>query len=160
MDLEHFETSLVEIPWFLRVGAPIDVNVGRLSRWDEWPGPEDPGVAVLHVHQQSLFDDLLAAGPAEDLEALFNRINKGVMSIASTRVPFDENQDAWHAPTTAVWHAGWTAAILALSTVTKHDLPDLVRWQWRWFLEGHWPAGLRWKSDKPASYSELDLIVF
>jgi hypothetical protein len=61
-------------------------------------------------------------------------------------VPFDADQDAWHAPTQCVWDAAcWTAlvaCVLACGWAVPEDLVEV----WNWYAAGHWPSGF---ADEP-----------
>lgn len=143
--LDEFLVQLREIPWFARVGRtdPSDSRVVRLSRWEDWPGPQEPSIAVLNERQQALHDAILgeAGDRAGDLRDLWDRVQAIVLDAASRLVPFDPDEDTWHAPTAAVWQAAWTAGLVALCLASGRAVPlDLLE-QWDWFARGHWPCG-------------------
>ncbi|MFN3652284.1 MAG: hypothetical protein ACK47B_22120 [Armatimonadota bacterium] len=62
-------------------------------------------------------------------------------------MPYDPEQDCFHAPTQAVWHAAWTAGLVALCCFLGQPVPPELASQWHWFSEGHWPCG--WVGDFP-----------
>jgi hypothetical protein len=144
LTLDAFLAQLEEVEWFSNLGAPTppDARVVRMLDWDDWPGPEEPAVEKLTYQQQELLDRIMAeTNESEELGALWDRVYETVFQRASPRVPYDPDQDAWHAPTAAVWSANWTAGLVALCLRTGRELPPELREQWRWFIRGHWPAG-------------------
>lgn len=141
---EQFLRLLASLPLLRNVGQPIpDTSVQRLASWEAWPGPSDPLVEAIHTRQAELHDRLLSGSPsAAELDAAFDELVNAVVALVRDRVPFDQDEDSWHAPTTAVWHVAWTAALVWLSeTVGEHIGPELAA-QWRWFSAGHWPAAI------------------
>jgi hypothetical protein len=143
--IEDFVEGLKSIPWFCNIGrsAAEDSECCRIHRWEEWPGPADPAVSDVHMRQQALFEDTMnaAGNHREELQALWHRIHAVVIAAAAATVPFDPQQDAWHAPTTAVWHAAWTAGLVALCRQCGRPIPADLQEQWTWFSRGHWPCG-------------------
>jgi hypothetical protein len=147
---EEFILELEQVPWFSRLGQAIDdESVERIRSWDDWPGPEDPRVERLHLDQQLFYDALRAIHPAE--LAGFDALVSQIVAHASQFVAYEEESDAWHAPSTAVWHAAWTAALAAHYHKVGREMPATIRDQWKWFRLGHWPAAYRAVSaeDKP-----------
>ena len=109
--------------------------------WDDWPGPQSPLVELIHTQHQDLYDELLArSGNGPALEAVFDRIRDRVLALAGARVPYDPAEDAWHPPSAAVWHAAWTAGLMALCISEGRTRPPELASQWMWFTRGHWPA--------------------
>jgi hypothetical protein len=136
--------SLGQVRWFVAIGQSIDEEgVVRLASFDEWPGPEDPRVETFIGKQQSLKDELEASfGTRRDeLATLWNGIHQRVFEVAGPVVGYDAAQDAWHGPTTATWHAAWTAGLVAWCQALEHPIPDWLAQQWAWFKRGRWPAG-------------------
>jgi len=142
--LEEFEASLQTIPWFQRIGEALDATVSRLKLWDDWPGPEDESVECLCSWQQDFHDAIV--GQVHDapnsLEAIFLRVRDRVIELSKNSVPYDASEDAWHAPTSAVWMAGWTAGLVALCLATGRVIPPILEAQWRWYKVGRWPGAL------------------
>jgi hypothetical protein len=147
--VREFEAALEDVRWFARIGAPTDEGVPRLATWDDWPGPESPLVERIHLEQQELYDAIVisSAGGGAALEGVFDRIRQRVLALAGTTVPYEPNEDAWHPPTSAVWHAAWTAGLMALCISTGRTPPRALASQWEWFTRGHWPAA--YSSDPP-----------
>ena len=143
--IEQFLIQLESVPWFRSLGEPTssDSDIERLQRWEDWPGPEEPSVLELSTEHQALFDDLMATAGKhqEDLSSLWQRIHAIVFRVARSAVPYDPSKDAWHAPSSAVWQAAWTAGLIGLCLHTGHAIPQRLDEQWKWFIRGHWPAG-------------------
>jgi hypothetical protein len=137
-----FLEDVDRIQWFARVRRPLEGSATRvLADWTEWPGPSDPLVEAIHVRQQEIHDALLAEFEhPEEAEQEFQRVVNRVIQIAGGAVPFDEKADAWHAPTSAVWHAAWTAGLVALYQLAGRSPERDIAEQWQWFLGGRWPA--------------------
>jgi hypothetical protein len=147
--VEEFLKSLERLSWFSQLGRwdaqePAD---NRLRDWGEWPGPLHPAVDELHRRQQALYHGLLEGAGEEraKLLALWDRIQAVVMRAAGAGVPFDPQQDCYHAPTMAVWQAAWTAGLVGWCMTLGREMPDDLAQQWRWFAEGHWPSGYAWE---------------
>jgi len=140
---DRFLSELRSIPWFSRVGQPADDRrVDRIRSWDEWPGAESPLVEAVHLDQQKFHDELRAEYPS-DL-AGFNELVQEIVDHVSPSVrEYDPDEDSWHAPSTAVWHAAWTAALVAHYVKVDRAVPSTIGEQWTWFLRGHWPAAYR-----------------
>jgi len=141
-DLAEFERSLGSIRWFCRIGLMDDDSAAHLGSWDDWPGPEAPSVQSLFDPLSELIDRTIGLSDLPVLQAIFERVRSNVVDAASVLVPYDPNQDAWHAPTTAVWHASSLAGLMAMYVVLGIDAPPNVIVQWRWFCRGHWPAAV------------------
>jgi hypothetical protein len=141
----EFLEQLASVPWFSKLGrpAPAGDEVRRITRWEDWPGPEDPSVLELHLEQQALYDLIMsdAGVDLERLRALWERIHAVVFRVAAHEVPYDARQDAWHAPTTAVWQAAWTAGLIGLLRHSGGPVPPGLLKQWIWYTNGHWPCG-------------------
>lgn len=136
-------TSLRRFPWFRHVGedSAWDELIVRINGWSAWPGPEDDGCAALFEQQQELYDELQADDADGHLVGLFEEVRAEVVEMVKPLVPFDESEDAWHPPTTAVWSAGWTAGLVVGFHNGGHTPPDDLLEQWRWYEAGHWVAG-------------------
>jgi len=144
--VEAFLAHLLKVPWFAHVGQSIaDPGVPRLGTWDEWAGPEEESgrIIALSLQHQDWRDALLAAHTRREaeLETLWQRVNDAVMSAATGKLPYDPDADAWHAPTTAVWQAVWTAGLVAWHLACEAPIPPDLAQQWDWYARGHWPCG-------------------
>jgi len=143
--VEEFVAELASIPWFSNIGKPTPPGAGvqRIYRWEEWPGPEAPGVWQLHERQQRLYDSVIeeAGGERERLAALWDRIHAAVFRAAAPKLPYDPNKDCYHPPTMAVWQAAWTAGLVALCLQSARPVPPELQEQWEWLVRGHWPSG-------------------
>jgi hypothetical protein len=141
---DPFVASLAEVRWFEAIGQPLQVEgVVRLASWSEWPGPEDPRVETFFINQQSFKDELESSLGCQrsELVALWDVIHRRVLETAGPVIGHDPTEDAWHGPSTATWHAAWTAGLLAWCQALKHPAPDWLVQQWAWFRRGRWPAG-------------------
>ena len=143
--LGDFLAQLEAVPWFSSIGRPTAADAGavRMSAWEDWPGPEEPGILELSLRHQDLYDRVLAeAGDQRPaLAELWEAIHAAVFQRAAPRVPYDPAGDAWHGPTTAVWQAAWTAGLIGLCLRTGRPIPLELQEQWAWFARGHWPSG-------------------
>jgi len=140
-----FLAQLESVPWFSNIGrrTPPDAGVERLSAWEQWPGPEEPAIEKLSSQHQEQYDRIMAeaGNNRAALTELWETIHATVFRRATSQVPYDPNQDAWHGPTTAVWQAAWTAGLVGLCLRTSRPVsPELLE-QWRWYTRGHWPSG-------------------
>lgn len=139
-NVAEFRKALEKITWFLSIGKP-ESGMVRINTWEDWPGPEDPCVVSIHIAQQECYDSFFSATDrAGDFEEIWNSILSVVMNLAKRSVPYSEDEDSWHGPTTAVWHAGWTAALVALHLEAQREIPDELLKQWKWFCAGRWPC--------------------
>jgi hypothetical protein len=149
--LSDFLNRLERVPWFENIGKPVgpNVKVQQIFSWEEWPGPEESRCIELCLRQQSLYDEIFST--ASDISAqladLWERIHAIVFRDAISKVPYDADQDTWHGPTAAVWHAAWTAGLMGLCLFLGRPIPSELHQQWKWFAEGHWPCG--WVGDFP-----------
>jgi len=158
-DVATFLAQLENIAWFGQIGQrlPASDKSHQIFRWVDWPGPEEPSVFSIHDRQQALYDELTETVPQQDKAAaseFWNAVQASVLRSASTAVPYDPGQDAWHAPTTAVGHAAWTAGLVGLCLLLQHPIPQDVQAQWNYFLQGHWPCA--WEGD----YPEGNMLVY
>ncbi|MBK8990006.1 MAG: hypothetical protein IPM39_28755 [Chloroflexi bacterium] len=141
--LGEFIQLVKSIPWFEHIGKPIkNAELPRLYTWAKWGNPEDLPIALLHIRQQDLYDEIIEnnVSNSTDLADFFNQVVSIVIELAKKRVPYDEAEDSNYAPNTAVYHAGWTAGLIALCLMTDREPPLEIKAQWYWFREGHWPA--------------------
>jgi len=152
------------VPWFHNLGAPndADAEVIRIHTWDEWPGPEDPGCMGSEYESEKwrerIFYDLSLGRDAVDL---WNRIQyEMVIPLASKRVDYDEALDCYHAPNSAVWHAGWLAAVIGCRLLLGFGFADNALRQWDWFARGHWPFGYDEVDERCIPYATSKLQVF
>lgn len=152
---EEFLCSLAQVPWFRHLGepSPRDHQVARIRDWNEWPGPESPQVQDLGPRSQSWHDELIeGAGPRKsEVEALWERIRQAVFEHACGAVPYDSEEDSWHGPTTAVWHAAWVAGVVGCSLLLGREIPSEAIDQWSWLVEGHWPCGYTYDPEQGES---------
>src|SRR5687768_8836620 len=104
-NITQFLNELESITWFANIGKPLppDATVERLSRWEDWPGPQGPAVYDLYASQQALHDQLLAQAEdsRDELKALWDQVHEIVFRRAASTVPYDPLQDCYHGPTMA-----------------------------------------------------------
>jgi hypothetical protein len=143
--VRRFLRELETVPWFQRIGQRLPPNTDAvpLRSWEDWPGPEEPAIGALSLRQQALYDRIMTAPTDKQakLKSLWVRVHQIVFRLACPSVPFDDREDAWHAPTTAVWQAAWAAGLITLCTIEGIAVPSELQKEWEWFCRGHWPAG-------------------
>jgi hypothetical protein len=141
----EFDARIAQVKWFSRLGepSPWDAGAVRLRAWEEWPGPEEPGVEAFGQAAQGLFDAVMqAAGDREHLQSVFDRAqDQARASAIASRIPCDPDQDAWHGPTQCAWDAGFCAGLIACFIERSLPVPEDLQEQWAWFQSGHWPCG-------------------
>ena len=142
--LAQFVAEVKSIPWLKNVGKPFPLGATAkiLQRWEDWPGPEEPAVLELSTRFQHLYDQVIAESRSRglDLSDLCKQVHEIVFDCASRAVPYDPKQDCYHGPTAAVWQAASTAELLAMCVAMGRSIPDDLQEQWKWFVNGHWPA--------------------
>jgi hypothetical protein len=115
--LAGFERALSQVEWFAHLGepSPWDDGCARIYAWEQWPGPENALGEAFAGASSEIHDVIFGTRPAADseLRALFDHVQASVLSSAAAAVPFDSEQDAWHAPTACAWAAAYTAALIA-----------------------------------------------
>jgi hypothetical protein len=161
--LDEFERSLGKVAWFANLGQPSPWDEGcvRIYAWDQWPGPNKGVAEALAFMAQDFYDRIFAASPlgADALKALFDRMHEIVMDHAHTAVPFDPEQDCFHAPSQCVWHAAYDAGLIACVLASGWPVPDDLVEEWNWFEAGHWPASFAHEpGDNP--YMNGDEVTF
>ncbi|HEY5994246.1 MAG TPA: hypothetical protein VIU46_06540 [Gallionellaceae bacterium] len=139
MNLTRLSKRVRETNLFSSLGAELDdPSISRILSWEEWAGPEEPLVQVIHSHMQSLHDALVPEGS----EQLWNEALHLTVEALSSLVPYIEDQDAWYAPNIAVWSAAWIFALEEAHIASEIPLPNDVCSQLYWFERGHWPCAL------------------
>ncbi|HLN27892.1 MAG TPA: hypothetical protein VK395_09115 [Gemmataceae bacterium] len=151
-DVATFLAQLENIAWFGQIGQrlPASDKSQQIFRWEDWPGPEDPSVSSMADREQALYDELMEIASQQNKEKgleFWNEVQDTVLRAVGTAVPYDPNQDTWHAPTAAVWGAIWTAGLVGLCRLLQHPVPQDQQAQWNYFLQGHWPCA--WEGDYP-----------
>jgi hypothetical protein len=149
--LAELERRLLGVSWFASLGKPSRWDNGcvRISRWDQWPGPEHPPIAAAALAAQAIHDAVFAAADASAAAALhgtFDRVHALVLERARTAVPFDPDEDTWHAPTQCVWDAAYWTALVACVLACGWTVPEDLVEVWNWYAAGHWPSGF---ADEP-----------
>lgn len=139
---------------FENVGRPIaDADNQRIFAWDDWPGPEFEGSLTIAERQQQLHDELV---PSHEEEHWRTALQAAVDHVA-TLIPYDPDEDSYHAPTAAAWYAAWTFALEVVHLSLGVTLPADLRSQIAWYERGHWPCSIR----QGRSGSDLqDYVIF
>jgi hypothetical protein len=139
--LAALEERIGQVPWFSRLGRPSawDQGAVRLHDWDEWPGPENPGMEAWAFESVAIFDALGAGDPPR--EGVFRRFSDLVHGLARRRVAFDPSEDSWHGPTLCVWDAAYSAGLVACVLDAAAPVPEDLVERWAWLQAGHWPCG-------------------
>ena len=141
---ETFLAELKTIPWFANLGKPLpDQGIQRINEWKEWGGPETEPNEVFFQGLQLLRNNCEGRHrfQKKDLKKVWDDVYGQVVKAAAEPVPYDETEDAWHAPTAAVWDAAFTAACMALFLYVNDPLPVFLEEHWAWFKKGHWHCG-------------------
>jgi len=159
-DVPRFAARIRDIPWLQNIGKshPRDAEVVRISAWEDWPGPEKGYadwlgryLAVVREHLEVRYSNRHA-----ELTRAWQEIERLVMDLAIPNVPeYRADEDAWYAPTTSVWHAGYVAALVACHILVGRPLPEPVADQWQWFADGHWPCDC---AESPHGFSNESLV--
>jgi len=135
--MKVFLARLEQIAWFDRIGQPSerDGEVRRISRWEQWPGPEDLGVDAYLRQSQAWYDALtLSAGDrAVAVTDLWKRIHGVVTVQAASHVPYDPDADAWFGPTLCVRDAAWTAGLVGCTILLARSIPSELETIWWWY---------------------------
>lgn len=147
--VEAFLNELETIPWFAKLGDPLPAGSDhkQIQGWDDWPGPEEESVEEIGYWQQLLREDLMDHPESTSLSGLWDRIEEVVLRVAVRNVPYDPEEDAWHGPNAAVWHAAFTAGLMGLCVFLRQEPPSELDQLWRWFVAGHWPCD--WDGEYP-----------
>jgi hypothetical protein len=141
MNIEEFLEKIRLIDWFGRIGNDLD-HSHRILSWDEWVGPEDISCSPMGLLINEIKESLLDVAAERDLpiEPLMEKVQTEILVEAKKYVPYDENEDAWYAPNTAVWQASWIGALMYISSVLELKVHKDIERQWKWFSDGHWPC--------------------
>jgi hypothetical protein len=159
LDLPTFEEALRGISWFANLGRPHarDAEVARISRWEEWPGPER-GYGDWFGRYPAVVRERIEADHADrraELAAAWDRIERSVVEAALPRVPGAGEGDAWHGPSACVWQTGYFAALVGWHVLLGRPLPDPIAAAWAWLAEGHWPCDY---AEEPPGFGDESLI--
>jgi hypothetical protein len=164
MSQSDFTASLSSVPWFKNVGrpSPWDSGVSRLWNWEDWPGPENPGVLALTGQRAQSWRDALflkyLGADSSILNAVWDETQDLVMKFAIPNVPLlDFKEDNWHAPTQSVWDAAWATSVIRCSLTLAAPVPEELWRVWQWYGRGHWPCGY---TRVPEGEKPGDLLVY
>jgi hypothetical protein len=164
--LREFLYQLPTIPWFEHIGEADNsmAKVRWLRTWHDWPGPEAPGVEAAAMRAQDLkhYLEEEANRRGVDIGSTWDTTESAARTHARNALPYDPEQDAWHAPTQSAWDAGWYAALVACHLQLELQVPiDLGR-IWDLFKLGHWPCGYVTPLGEPgdgAGFARAELLV-
>lgn len=133
-------TEISSIPWFENVGKPFQDDAGRPVRgFKDWGGPERDEAEQPGLDLQAIHDEIAQRSPA--VLATWKACLDAAIAHIGPRTPgFDAAQDAWHAPTAAVWHAAWVVSLYVLLKEAGLPIPAPVLDQLEWFRRGRWPS--------------------
>lgn len=154
--IEAIVREMEKIPWFANLGkpSPRDEEVFRIFHWDTWPGPENPGGELQSAYHMLWKHEIIGKEKEDtELAAMFDAVERRILAVAKTHVPYREDQDAWYGPNTAAWSASWVAALVACNLLKTGSLPGdgnrrmqwTLRSEWQWYLAGHWPCTYYWQ---------------
>ncbi|MCX4143215.1 hypothetical protein M0D68_33795 [Paraburkholderia sp. SEWSISQ10-3 4] len=138
-NLRKLKSRIVGIPLFSNVGLPIaDTSNPRISQWDAWFGPENSRSLAIAIRQQELHDILVPSSGEKE----WNASLRLVVEHVKTLIPYDFDEDGWHAPTTAAWSAAWIFSLEQLHDASGILLPADLSAQLVWYERGRWPCAL------------------
>ncbi|MFC5430779.1 hypothetical protein ACFPTO_18535 [Paraburkholderia denitrificans] len=152
--LQRLKSRIVRTPLFSNIGVPmLNASNPRIVQWDAWLGPEDPASLAIAIRQQELHDVLVP--PEEEQEWVASL--RFVIDHVATLIPYDPDEDVWHAPTAAAWSAAWTFSLEHLHAACGVPLPADTAAQLVWFERGHWPCAL---VDGASGANLKDYVIF
>ena len=61
------------------------------------------------------------------LKETWDQIHEAVFRRATSTVPYDPAEDAWHGPSFGVWQAAWTAGLVGLCLALGRSIPKTFR---------------------------------
>jgi hypothetical protein len=160
-DLPAFEAFLREVPWLGNLGRPHarEAQAARIHDWDEWHGPEGGYGDWFGRYPPVVREQLEAQYPerATELAEVWDRIERVVIKVAGSGVPGFGEGDAHNGPTSCVYQAGYTAALVACHVRLERPIPDPIVEEWMWFTEGHWPCD--YAEEPPGCWDESRVDV-
>lgn len=164
MSPEEFENSLDTIRWMDNLGSPNDRDafVDRISEWDSWDGPESAGsdrFNDLSMKWQDEILKLIEGRRLEEAEHFASRIAEKVFEAVKKTVPYDPELDVWHGPNAAPELAAFCARTIAYYVFANEPIPPLLRDEWQWYVEGHWPCGCAFYPDDENDDDDDDVLV-
>jgi hypothetical protein len=152
--LHKLKSRIVGTPLFSSVGFPIlNASNPRISQWDAWSGPEDPRALAIAMRQQELHDIVVSPEKEQEWDASLEL----VVDHVRTLIPYDADEDAWYAPTTAAWSAAWIFSLEQFHDTSRIQLPADISAQLVWYERGHWPCAL---VDGASGANMEDYVIF
>ncbi len=82
-----------------------------------------------------------------------------VSEAVEKAVPYDPENDVWYGPNAAVALAASSARLVALYVFAGEAIPPLLRDEWNWYVEGHWPCGCAFYPEDVDSDDD-ELVVY
>jgi hypothetical protein len=145
LSVEAVEGAARAIPWLRRLGEDAPYDAELIPDWDGWRGPEDRETArfdqrllAFRVAVERAVRGLERPEVAERIKA----VGELVHERSASAVPFDAEEDPWHAPTNATGASAYVAATLAGYAAFGWPVPADLRLIWSWYEAGHWPCAM------------------
>lgn len=139
-DCDGLLREVSNIGWFQEAGRSLEgLSAQRIESWAHWPGPGFAGVEQLALDLQSVKEEIEREVPGA-LSTWDECINLAVEAVGKFVPGYAANQDSWHAPTAAVWHAAWVLSLQSVLVASARPVPEAVKDQMAWFARGRWPS--------------------
>jgi hypothetical protein len=145
LSLEAVEALVRSIPWLRRLGEPSPYDAELIDDWEGWNGPEDreterfdQRLLALRVAADRGIRGMERSDVGERMEA----VGRLVHERSAAAVPFDPEEDPWHAPTNATGASAYVAETLTGYAAFGWPVPADLRLIWSWYEAGHWPCAM------------------
>jgi WD domain, G-beta repeat len=142
---EAVEAAVRLIPWLRHLGAANAYDAELIDDWDGWHGPEDRETAAFDQRLLALrvpVDRAVRGLERHDVGERMKAAGELVHERAASAVPFDPEEDPWHAPTNATGASAYVAETLAGYAAFGWPVPADLRLIWSWYEAGHWPCAM------------------
>jgi len=136
-----FSKEFKKLDLFGSIGEDLSEDVPRMLKWEDWLGPENELVSLIHLRQQEFHDSLV--GNDKESKDYWDKLIVLGLNKAVENIPFIEEEDVWYAPNMAAYHAAWTFALMSFYTFKDMVPPKEIEAQWRWFVKGRWPSAIK-----------------
>ncbi len=164
-DINEFYEQILKIQWFSNVGErnQRDTTVKRITDWSEWNGPETElngeFAEWLSFRKEQIY--VKNFEKRQQLKDVFDRTEEFVRKqILKGYWLYDPEEDAWHGPTTCVWAASFTFALIGLYVFLECPLPDRLIEEEYWYASGHWPCDYAEEPTYDLTKGELEIVLF